>query len=129
VGVLDSLSGFGLALAPVFRDDFRGSLYRLVAVLTGMGVVVLMTAELEDQYTQLRFSSYGNAFLADAVIMKRYVELDGEFRRVLSVSKVRSSCHSKLIRFFKIKDNRFTVGAPLSKFQGVLSGTPARGQS
>ncbi|MDQ2987869.1 MAG: AAA family ATPase, partial [Pseudomonadota bacterium] len=46
--VIDSLSGFELALSAIFRDDFRESLYRLVAVLTGMGVTVLMTAELED---------------------------------------------------------------------------------
>ena len=54
--VIDSLSGFELALAPTFREDFRESLYRLVAALTGMGVTVMMTAELEDSYTDLRFS-------------------------------------------------------------------------
>ena len=47
--VIDSLSGFELALAPTFREDFRESLYRLVATLTGMGLTVMMTAELEDQ--------------------------------------------------------------------------------
>ena len=57
--VIDSLSGFELALASAFREDFRKALYRLVAVLTGMGVTVLMTAELEDRYTELSFSSYG----------------------------------------------------------------------
>jgi circadian clock protein KaiC len=31
--VIDSLSGFELALAPTFREDFRESLYRLVAAL------------------------------------------------------------------------------------------------
>jgi circadian clock protein KaiC len=45
--VIDSLSGFELALAPTFREDFRESLYRLVAALTGMGLTVMMTAELE----------------------------------------------------------------------------------
>ena len=30
--VIDSLSGFELALAPTFREDFRESLYRMVAV-------------------------------------------------------------------------------------------------
>ena len=36
--VIDSLSGFELALAPTFREDFRESLYRMVTVLTGMGI-------------------------------------------------------------------------------------------
>jgi signal transduction histidine kinase len=51
--VIDSLSGFELALAPTFREDFRESLYRLVAALTGQGLTVMMTAELEDSYTDL----------------------------------------------------------------------------
>jgi circadian clock protein KaiC len=125
--VIDSLAGFELTLASVFREDFRESLYRLVAVLTGMGVTVLMTAELEDQYSALRFSTYGNAFLADAIVMHRYVELEGQLRRVISVVKVRGSDHSKDIRFFDIGNDQITIGATLSDYQGILSGQPEVG--
>jgi circadian clock protein KaiC len=123
--VIDSLSGFELALAPAFQDDFRESLYRLVAVLTGMGVTVLMTTELEDRYTDLRFSPYGNAFLADAIIMQRYIELAGEFKRVISVVKVRGSAHSKAIRLFDIDEDSVKIGASLAEYGGILSGHPA----
>ena len=123
--VIDSLSGFELALAPVFRDNFRETLYRMVAVLTGMGVTVWMTAELEDRYTDLRFSSYGNAFLADAILMQRYVELGGQLKRVVSVVKVRASAHSKEIRFFDIAQDRIVIGEPLTRYQGILTGQPA----
>jgi len=120
--VIDSLSGFELALAPVYREDFREALYRMVAILTGMGVTVLMTAELEDQYTELRFSSYGNAFLADAILMQRYVEMSGQLRRVMSVVKVRASAHSKEIRFYEIGDDQIRIGVPLTAYKGILSG-------
>ncbi|MEV4777950.1 ATPase domain-containing protein [Burkholderia sp. LMU1-1-1.1] len=123
--VIDSLSGFELALASAFRDDFRESLYRMVAVLTAMGVTVLMTAELEDRYEVLRFSSYGNAFLADSIIMQRYVELEGQFKRVMSVVKVRASEHSKDIRFFDITADGVVIGAPLTQYVGILTGRPA----
>lgn len=124
--VIDSLSGFELALSPVFRDNFRESLYRLVAVLTGMGATVLMTAELEDRYTVLRFSSYGNAFLADAIIMQRYVELSGQFKRVISVVKVRGSTHSKDVRFFDVEGDAIEIGERLTGYSGILSGQPLR---
>jgi circadian clock protein KaiC len=39
--VIDSLSGFELALAPQFREDFRSCLYRMIAELTGMGIRTL----------------------------------------------------------------------------------------
>ncbi len=74
--VIDSLSGFELAVAPGFREDFRQSLFRMVAVLAGCGVTVLMTSELEDRYTDLRFSPYGSAFLTDSIIVQRYIEID-----------------------------------------------------
>jgi circadian clock protein KaiC len=124
--VIDSLSGFELALSSIFRDNFRESLYRLVAVLTGMGATVLMTAELEDRYEVLRFSSYGNAFLADAILMQRYIELDGQLRRVMSVVKVRGSQHSKDVRFFDIDGDTITMGGRLTGYSGILSGQPVR---
>jgi circadian clock protein KaiC len=91
-----------------------------------MGVTVLMTAELEDRYTMLSFSSYGNAFLADAIIMQRYVELAGQFRRVIAVIKVRGSDHSKDVRFFDIVGGKTEIGPRLSGYTGVLSGQPVR---
>lgn len=122
--VIDSLSGFELALSAAFREDFREALYRMVASLTAMGVTVLMTAELEDQYTSLKFSSAGNAFLADAIIMQRYVEIGGQLRRVIAVVKVRSSSHSKDICFYTIAEDEICIGDALTHYDGILSGLP-----
>ena len=66
-----------------------------------MGVTILMTSELEDRYTDLRFSPFGSAFLADAILVQRYVEIAGQFKRVFSVVKVRGSDHSKDIRLVR----------------------------
>ncbi len=122
--VIDSLSGFELALAPEFSEDFRGSLYRMIAKLTGMGVTVLMTSELEDRYTDLRFSQFGSAFLADAIIMQRYVEIEGQFKRAFSVVKVRGSEHSKDIRLYDITNEGIIIGDTLSDYTGIMSGRP-----
>ena len=67
--VLDSLSGFELALAQEFRDDFRESIYRMMTILTDKGVTVVLTMELEDRFGELHFSPYGSAFLTDAIVM------------------------------------------------------------
>lgn len=83
--VIDSLSGLELALAPTFREDFRESLYRMIGALTGSGVTVVATVELQDSYTELQFSPQGAAFLTDAIVMQRYIEMGGRLRRALSV--------------------------------------------
>jgi circadian clock protein KaiC len=122
--VIDSLSGFELALAPTFREDFRESLYRMVAVLTGMGITMMMTAELEDSYLDLRFSPHGTAFLTDAIIMQRYIELKGQLQRVMAVVKVRGSAHSKDLRTFEITEKGIVMGDTLGEYRGLLTGSP-----
>ena len=122
--VIDSLSGFELALAPTFREDFRESLYRMVAVLTGMGITMIMTAELEDSYTDLRFSPHGTAFLTDAIIMQRYIELQGQLQRAMAVVKVRGSAHTKDLRTFEITEKGIVMGGALSEYEGLLTGSP-----
>ena len=122
--VIDSLSGFELALAPTFREDFRESLYRMVAVLTGMGITMMMTAELEDSYIDLRFSPHGTAFLTDAIIMQRYIELKGQLQRIMAVVKVRGSAHSKDLRAFEITEQGIVMGETLGGYEGLLTGSP-----
>lgn len=122
--VIDSLSGFELALAPEFSEDFRGSLYRMVAELTSMGVTIVMTSELEDRYTDLRFSPFGSAVLADAIIVQRYVDIAGQFKRIFSVVKVRGSAHSKDIRLYEVTNNGIVIGETMSEYTGILSGRP-----
>jgi circadian clock protein KaiC len=124
--VIDSLSGFELAVAPTFREDFRESLFRMVTVLSGLGVTVLMTSELEDRYIDLRFSPYGSAFLTDAIIVQRYIEVDSRLKRVIAVVKVRASAHSNEIRQFEITDDGIVIGDPVLDHEGLLGGRPTR---
>lgn len=124
--VIDSLSGFELAVAPAFRAEFRESLFRMIAVLSGLGVTVLMTCELEDRYIDLRFSPYGAAFLTDAIIVQRYIEVESCLQRVMSVVKVRASWHSTEIRQFDITEKGIVIGARVSDFEGILGGQPTR---
>jgi circadian clock protein KaiC len=124
--VIDSLSGFELALAPTFREDFRESLSRLVNALAGAGVTTLLTSELEDRYTDLRFSPYGTAFLTDAIIVQRYSEVESRLRRMIAVVKLRGSAHSDDLREFSIDNGGIRIGEKLVGFEGLLGGRPTR---
>ncbi len=124
--VIDSLSGFELALAPTFREDFRESLSRLVTALVEVGVTVLMTSELEDRYNDLRFSPYGTAFLTDAIIVQRYIEVESRLLRVMAVVKVRASQHSDELRAFTINDQGIDIGDMLIDQEGLLGGRPTQ---
>ena len=127
--VIDSLSGFELALAPTFREDFRESLSRMVTALTSVGVSVLMTSELEDRYTDLRFSPYGTAFLTDAIIVQRYIEVQSRLLRIMAVVKVRASAHSDELRLYRIDDKGLQIDDMLLDQEGLLGGRPTQRRS
>ena len=111
--MIDSLSGLELALAPTFREDFRESLYRMMGALTGLGVTVMATVDLADSYVDLRFSPHDVAFLTDAIIIQRYIEIDGTLRRAMAVVKLRGSQHSKDLREYDItSDGESSSGRP-----------------
>jgi circadian clock protein KaiC len=125
--VIDSLVGFEMALAPGFRADFRESLYRMIGALTNAGITILSTVEVEDNFSSLQFSHYAISFLTDDIIRLRYVEIDGQLRKVMVVIKKRGGNHSKDIREYVITDNGVVVIHPRSTdYLGLSTGIPAR---
>ncbi|MDQ3369319.1 MAG: protein kinase, partial [Myxococcota bacterium] len=126
--VIDSLVGFEMALAPSFRVDFRESLYRMIAALTGAGVTILTTVEIEDSFTSFEFSHYTISFLTDDIIRLRYIEIDGQIRRVIVVIKMRGGDHSKDIHEYVITSKGIVVLNPLDKnyVQQLTTGIPDR---
>jgi circadian clock protein KaiC len=122
--VIDSMNGFELALAPAFREDFRESLYRLVVALTGAGVTVLTTVEVVASFTDLRFSPHAISFLSDDIILQRYIEIDGQLRRIMTVVKMRGNGHSKDIREYEVTSDGLVVGERVTGYQGLITGSP-----
>jgi circadian clock protein KaiC len=125
--VIDSLVGFEMALAPGFRMDFRESLYRMIGALTNAGVTILSTVEVEDSFTSFEFSHYAISFLTDDIIRLRYVEIDGQLRKVLVVVKMRGGNHSKDIREYVIDDKGVVIIRPhRTDYTRLTSGLPER---
>ena len=122
---LDSLSEFGLYLAPEFRQDFRESVFRMLSTLAKLGVTVMISYGMEDRYTDLRFSQSDISFLCDAIVLLRYVELGGRLDKVMSVVKVRGSGHSKDLRRYVITDKGIEVEDGPMRYEGMLSGHPS----
>jgi circadian clock protein KaiC len=124
--VIDSLSGFEVALAPSFRQDFREAFYRLIQALSALGVTVLWTVEVVESSDYLRFSPYNISFLTDDIIAMRYIELDGALRRVLAVVKMRSSDHITDLCEYRVTARGLEIGEALRDYKGIITGLPER---
>ena len=122
--VIDSLVGFELALAPGFRTDFRESLYRMIGALTRMGVTIISTVEVEEDFTSMSLSNFAVSFLADDLLRFRYVSINGQLRKMLMVIKMRRSWHSTDLCEYQVTADGLVMGKPLRGFRGLITGIP-----
>jgi circadian clock protein KaiC len=122
--VIDSLVGFEMALAPGFRTDFRESLYRMIAALTRLGVTIVTTVEVAEEFTSMNLSNFTVSFLADDIVRFRYVSINGQLRKMLLVVKMRRSQHSIDMVGYQITSKGMVIGEPLRGYRALTSGIP-----
>src|SRR5450631_4056281 len=122
--VIDSLVGFEMALAPDFRTDFRESLYRMIGALTRLGVTIVSTVEVEENFTSMGLSNFTISFLADDILRLRYASINGQLRKVMMVVKMRRSQHSIDMCAYEVTAKGLAIGAPMRGYRALTSGIP-----
>ena len=98
----------------------------MIFSLTGIGVTILSTVEMEESFTELLFSTYSISFLTDDIIRLRYVEIEGQLRKVLMVVKMRRGAHSNDIREYEITSKGVVIGERLTGYDHLITGIPRR---
>lgn len=120
--MIDSLSGYQHA---VRGENLQERIHALCRYLTNMGVTVILVNEVMSLTgPQAQVSEYGVSYIADNVILLRYIELDGELRKTVGVLKKRAGNSERTLREFELGAGGVQVGAPLKGLRGILSGMP-----
>jgi circadian clock protein KaiC len=96
----------------------------MIGALTRIGVTILTTVEVEESFTELLYSTYSISFLSDDIIRLRYVEIDGQLRKMLVVVKMRGGDHSKDLREYTITSRGVAIGTRLKGYRGLVTGVP-----
>jgi circadian clock protein KaiC len=122
--VIDSMVGFEMALAPDFRHEFRESLYRMIGALTRLGVTVVSTVEVEENFTSMGLSNFAISFLSDDILRLRYISINGQLRKMLMVVKMRGSAHSIDMWEYTITNRGVIIGKALRGYRGLTTGIP-----
>jgi len=122
--VIDSLVGFEMALAPDFRTDFRESLYRMIGALTRLGVTIVSTVEVEEDFTSMGLSNFTISFLADDILRLRYASINGQLRKLMMVVKMRRSRHSIDMCAYEVTSDGLSIGEPMRGYRALTSGIP-----
>jgi len=122
--VIDSLNGY---LNSMPDEKFLiVQLHELLTYLGQQGVATVLVAAHHGLIGGHMSAPVDASYLADAVLLLRYFEADGEVRQAISVIKMRGGDHERTIREFSMKAGRVTIGEPLRDYHGVLTGVPEK---
>jgi circadian clock protein KaiC len=120
--VLDSLNGYMYAMP---NERFLiVQLHELLTYLGQRGIATILIGAHQGMIGTQMSSPVDASYLADAVLLLRYFEAQGEVRQAISVVKKRGGGHERSIREFCLKNGRIEVGEPLKQFRGILTGVP-----
>jgi circadian clock protein KaiC len=125
--LIDSLRDLEIATPDKVR--YRDYVYSLVEDFKRHGITTLITNEIAQLFGEFQLSEHGISFIADNVILLRYVELEGRISRALSILKMRGSFHDKTIRELLISNQGIAIGEPIKALTGILTGTPVLNES
>ena len=120
--VLDSLTSMSLGVPSQRR--FRELIYALTKHFRAVGVTPLMTMEVAELLGTAQLTGHGVSSTADNLILLRYVELNGQLERAVSVLKARGTGHITELRRFQIDSRGARVGERFTDLRGVLTGIP-----
>lgn len=119
---IDTLNGYLNAIpmtdAPVTR------MHELLSYLSERGVATLIILAQHGMVGSVMPVPVDLSYLADAIVLIRFFEAEGEVRKAISVVKKRTGVHENSIRELKLGPDRIQVGGPLKNFQGILTGVP-----
>jgi circadian clock protein KaiC len=119
---IDSMSAFERVSTPKSFREFVIALTSTIKHLEITGLFTNTTSMLaggSESITETHIST-----ITDTIILLRYVELQGQMRRGLTVLKMRGTAHDKNIREYVIDHTGMHVLAPFRGVHGILSGAP-----
>ena len=120
--VIDSLNGY-LNAMPGERY-LTIHLHEMLMYLGQRGVATILIGAHQGLIGTQMVTPIDASYLADAVILMRYFEAEGEVRQAISVVKKRGGEHERTIREFRLESGGLLLGPPLKQFRGVLTGVP-----
>lgn len=122
--LIDSFGAFTrLTTNPARLNEFFRA---LTSELRARDVSVMATWEMRDIFgSEINAPTPGLSSIVDNLLLMRFVELDSELKRLLSILKVRDSRYDPALLELIISDHGIDLQKAFAQATAVLSGTPA----
>ncbi len=118
--VFDSLTDLRMAFSST--DAMREAVYHLADMLDRHQVTSLLVTEVPELFGQTYVSSENLSIIVDGIVLMKYLELESEIQRAISVLKMRGTNHDKGIWRYTINDQGIQVQSRFEGAEGVMAG-------
>jgi circadian clock protein KaiC len=122
VVVIDSLNGYLNAMPE--EQLLVVQLHELLSYLNNQGVATFVVLAQQGLLGPSMRSPVELSYLADAIVLFRMFEHQGEVKKAISVVKKRSGAHEESIRHLWFDAAGIHLSPPLNHLRGVLTGVP-----
>ena len=96
----------------------------MIGALTRLGVTIISTVEVEENFTSMGLSNFTISFLADDILRLRYASINGQLRKIMMVVKMRRSKHSIDMCAYEVTSEGLAIGEPMRGYRALTSGIP-----
>lgn len=120
--IIDSMNGYLVSMPE--EKQLLLQLHELLAYLSQQGVLTLLVNAQMGLVGTMSTGQLNISYISDVVVLFRFFEAEGRLRKAISVIKNRSGFHEDSIRELAIDAEGIRIGARLTEFRGVLTGTP-----
>jgi circadian clock protein KaiC len=122
--VIDSLTDLTMGLED--GAHYRETVFLLCDALQELGITTLLTSEVPELFGQTFVTSEHVSIIVDGIILLKYVELESEIQRAISVLKMRGCDHDKGIRRYSIDPRGVSIASRFEGAAGVMGGSPSQ---
>ena len=105
--VIDSISSFELGMADKIK--YTNYIFGLTDYFKTQEVTVCLTNEIHNSAIASELTKHGISYVADNLILLKFIESDFELKRYLRVVKMRGSSHANTITEVVIDENGFSL--------------------
>ncbi len=106
--VIDSISAFEIGMSD--KVKYTDYIWALTDYFKARGVSVLLTHEMHNVEKVFELTKHGISYVADNLILLRYLEEGLDLKRYLRVVKMRASSHATMLRELLIGPGGLSLG-------------------
>jgi len=106
--------------------EFSEYMDAIIKSLKSGQVTAIYTYETTDLTGDIQITGKFISAEMDMIILLKYIEINSEMKKSISVLKMRGSNHDKKIREFSINEKGIDIKLPFIGFSNLLTGAPIR---